>query len=200
MKQALWQLGNDFLSAILFFVLYSTTGNIVLATSVAIAAGAAQFARLKLAGRTIEPMQWMSLGLVTVLGAATLLTQSPRFMMVKPSIVHLAVAGVMLQHGWMSRYLPAIVRENVPRSAIVGAGYAWVGLMVALGLANLVIATQFDIRIWAWFISVGAIGAKLIAFLLQYVVFRTLVRRSLRRAGSTAAASATLPSPGGAAI
>ena len=62
-------------------------------------------------------MQWMSLGLVVVLGGATMLTQSPRFMMIKPTIVHFAVATVMLRRGWMLRYLPEIVRKRSVRSA-----------------------------------------------------------------------------------
>jgi len=32
---------------------------------------------------------------------------------------------------------------------------------------------------WAWFISVGAVGAKLIAFALQYGVFRTIIRQRM---------------------
>jgi intracellular septation protein len=191
MKQALRQLINDFLSAIFFFGVYSLTGSIAAGTAIAIAVGAAQFIRLKRARRAIEPMQWMSLGLVLVLGTATLLTQSPRFMMLKPSFVHFAIAAVMLRRGWMARYLPAIVHENVPETVIVGAGYAWAGLMIGLGIANVVIATQLDIKIWAWFISFGAIGAKLTALLLQYAVFRIMVRRSLRRNTRAAEAVAT---------
>jgi intracellular septation protein len=125
-------------------------------------------------------MQWMSLGLVLVLGAATLLAQSPRFMMLKPSFVHFAIAVVMMRRGWMNRYLPVIVHENVPETVIIGAGYAWAGLMVGLGVANVVIATQLDIRVWAWFISFGAIGAKLAALFLQYAVFRIIITRKLR--------------------
>ena len=185
MKQALWQLLNDFLSAIFFFALYALTGNIVAATLVAVAVGAAQFVRLKLARRAIEPMQWMSLGLVIVLGAATLLTQDPRFMMLKPSFIHFFIAAVMLRRGWMTRYLPAIVHENVSEAVIIGAGYAWAGLMVALGVINLVIATQFDIRVWAWFISFGAIGAKFAALAVQYFVFRTMVRHHVTLRAAT---------------
>ena len=195
MKQALGQLINDFLSAIFFFAVYSLTGSIVAGTTIAIAVGATQFIRLKLARRAIEPMQWMSLGLVLVLGAATLLTQSPRFMMLKPSFVHFAIAAVMLRRGWMTRYLPAIVHEHVPEVVIVGAGYSWAGLMVALGAINLVLATQSDFRVWGWFISFGAIGAKLAAFLLQYAAFRTIVRRKLRR---TRVDSARMPAPASA--
>jgi len=190
MKQALRQLANDFLSAIFFFAVYSLTGSIVAGTSIAIAVGAAQFVRLKLARRSIEPMQWMSLGLVIALGTLTLVAQTPRFMMMKPSFAHFAVAAVMLRRGWMSRYLPAIVRDNLPEAVITGAGYAWAGLMAVLGAANLVIATQFDISVWAWFISFGAIGAKLAAFLLQYAVFRTMIRQRIRSAATPAVGGA----------
>jgi len=36
-------------------------------------------------------------------------------------------------------------------------------------------------RIWAWFISVGAIGAKIVAFLVQYAIFRVIVRRKFAK-------------------
>jgi intracellular septation protein len=178
-KQALRQLLGDFLSAILFLVVYALSGSPLVAAGFAVAAGLTQFARLKLAGRPIEPMQWMSLGLVIALGGATMLTQSPRFMMVKPTIVHCAVAAVMLRRGWMLRYLPEIVLRNVPEPTIVAAGYAWAALLAALGLANLVITLQFDFATWALFVSVGAVGAKLVAFALQYSVFRTIVRQRI---------------------
>jgi intracellular septation protein len=123
-------------------------------------------------------MQWMSLGLVVV-GGATMLTQSPRFMMIKPTIVHFAVATVMLRRGWMLCYLPEIVLRNVPEPMIVTAGYAWAALLAALGLANLFIALRLDFTTWAWFISLGSVGAKLAAFALQYGIFRAIVRQRL---------------------
>jgi intracellular septation protein len=166
------------------------TGSIVAGTAIAIAVGTVQFVRLKVARRAIEPMQWLSLGLVIVLGAATLFAQNPRFMMLKPSFIHFAVATVMLRRGWMRRYLPPIVQKNVPETVIIGAGYAWAGLMVVLGTVNLIIATQLDIAVWAWFISFGAVGAKLGALLLQYAVFRTMVRRKLRIATSAGTGAA----------
>ena len=135
MKQALRQLLSDFLSAILFLVVYAVSGSLFAAAGMAVAAGLAQLVRLKVAGRRIEPMQWMSMGLVVMLGGATMLTQSPRFMMIKPTIIHFAVATVMLRRGWMLRYLPEIVRRNAPEPTIVAAGYAWEALLGALGLA-----------------------------------------------------------------
>jgi intracellular septation protein A len=178
-KQALRQLLSDFLSAILFLVVYVVSGSLFAATGVAVAAGLTQLARLRSTRRRIEPMQWMSLGLVVVLGGATMLTQSPRFMMIKPTIVHFAVATVMLRRGWMLRYLPEIVLRNVPEPMIVAAGYAWAALLAALGLANLFIALRLDFTTWAWFISLGSVGAKLAAFALQYGIFRAIVRQRL---------------------
>jgi len=178
-KQALRQLLSDFLSSIVFLVVYASSGSLFAAAGIAVAAGLVQFARLWFTRRRIEPMQWMSLGLVVVLGGATMLTQSPRFMMIKPTIVHVAVATVMLRRGWMLRYLPQVVLRNVPEPTIVAAGYAWAVLLAVLGLANLIIALRFGFAAWAWFVTVGAGGAKLAAFALQYGVFRAIVRQRI---------------------
>jgi intracellular septation protein A len=193
MKHALSHLVSDFLSALLFLAVYLAIGNIVAAAAIAIAAAVAQLAFFKFSGRPIEPMQWISLALVIVLSGATMLMQSPRFVMLKPSIAHFAIAAVMLRRGWMTRYLPDIARQNLPQSVPVAAGYAWAGLLAVIGVANIVIALYADFTTWAWFVSVGAVGIKIAAFLLQYAVFRTLIRRTLQRtraAGSDAAAIA----------
>jgi intracellular septation protein len=114
-----------------------------------------------------------------VLGGATLLTQNARFMMFKPSVVHFAVAAAMLRHGWMIRYIAPLARENVSEATMVAAGDAWAALMAALGITNAIIALDFDLATWAWFVSVGAVGAKIAAVALQYAVFRTIIRRRL---------------------
>src|SRR5436305_986904 len=189
MRIALLQLLSDFLSAIVFLIIYGSTDNLYLATGAAIAVSAAQFGVAKIRGQSVDLMQWLVLGMVVVLGSATLITQDSRFIMVKPSIVHFAVGAVMLRRGWMMRYLPPIARDNIPESVLVGAGYAWAALMFVLGALNIVIAVTLPFKIWAWFISVGALGAKIVAFLAQYVVFRSIVRRKIR-GGSAGGAAA----------
>ena len=138
MRTALQQLLLDFLSAIVFLAIYALSDSVTLATTIAVAVGIAQFAVMKLTGRPIDAMQWLALGLVLVLGAATLITQDSRFIMVKPTVVHWAIGAVMLRHGWMMRYLPPIARDNLPLSVMVKAGYAWAALMFLLGGLNLV--------------------------------------------------------------
>ena len=98
-------------------------------------------------------MQWLALGLVVVLGAATLITQDSRFIMVKPTIIHWGIGAVMLRHGWMTRYLPPIARDNLPAGVIVKIGYAWAALMFLLGGLNAFIAVTMSFQAWAWFIT-----------------------------------------------
>jgi intracellular septation protein A len=179
MKQSLWHLLNDYLSSVLFLLTYAASGNVATAAAIAVAAAATPLARLTLARRRVERLQWIGLAIVLILAAATLLTQSPRFMMAKPSFVHLAVAAAMLRRGWMTGYLTAVARQNVPEGTIVTAGYAWAGLMALLGLTNLIIALEFDFAVWAWFVGVGALGAEFAGLALQYGIFRAIVRRRL---------------------
>lgn len=179
MKSVFAKLGSDFLSSIIFLVLYSMTGNVLLATSVAIAGAIAQVVYARIKGQPLGFMTYASLALVIVLGTATLLTRDPRFVMFKPSIAHFAIGAIMLKRGWMQRYMPQIVTDNIP-GLIIKAGYAWAALMFALALGNIAVAMTGDIKLWALYISVVAFGAKIVAFAIQYVVFRVVITRKLR--------------------
>jgi intracellular septation protein len=180
MGTALRQLAEDFLSAFVFLGFYLATGNLPLAVGTATAIGVGQLVLAKWRGRRLEAMQWLSLGLVVALGAVTLMTSDPRFIMAKPSLIHFAIGAVMLRPGWMGRYLPPLVKENLPQPIIVLTGYAWAGLMFALGLANLYVAANYSPIVWGYFLSIGATGAKIVAFLANYIVFQIIVRRRLR--------------------
>src|SRR5207244_2446765 len=76
---------------------YLTTANITAAAAVAITVGLAQIAAQRFTRRRIWSMQWISLAVVIVLSAASIATQSPRFVMLKPSLGHFAIATAMLK-------------------------------------------------------------------------------------------------------
>ena len=180
MHSGLLQLGEDFLSTIIFLVLFLATGHLVLAVACALAVGLGQVALLRWRARPLDLMQGLSLALVIAFGAAALITEDSRFMMAKPSVIHFAVGAVMLRPGWMRRYMPPLVLANVSPDVLLVSGYAWAALMFALGLTNLYVAATFSFAAWTWFISVGAVGAKVAAFLAQVGVLRMLVRRRMR--------------------
>src|ERR1700719_1967560 len=181
MKDVFAKLLTDFLSTIVFLVIYLITDNVVLATAVAIAGAVAQVVYSHLRGQPLSFMTYASLALVIVLGSATLLTNDPRFVLAKPSIAHFAIGAIMLKRGWMLRYMPPIVAETIPEYVTV-AGYAWAALMFVLGAGVIAVASTGDIKLWALYVSVVAIGAKLAAFAVQYVAFRILVTNRIRAA------------------
>jgi intracellular septation protein A len=181
MRDVFAKLATDFFSTIVFLALYFITGNILLATGVAIAGAIAQVIDARVRGEPLSFMTYASLGLVIVLGGATLLTNDPRFVLAKPSIAHFAIGAIMLKRGWMLRYMPPIVAETIPEYVTI-AGYAWAALMFALGLGVIAAASTGDIKLWALYVSVVAVGAKIAAFAVQYVAFRILVTNRIRAA------------------
>jgi intracellular septation protein len=185
MKDTFARLASDFLSTIVFLTLYLITGNVVLATSVAIAGAVAQVTYSRVKGRPLSFMTYASVALVIVLGSATLLTNDPRFVLAKPAIGHFAIGAIMLRRGWMLRYLPPLVAETIPEYVTI-AGYAWAALMFALGLGTIAVASTGDMKLWAIYVSVVLVGAKLTAFAAQYVAFRVLVTSRIRAARAAA--------------
>jgi intracellular septation protein A len=165
----------------LFIAVYMISDNVVLATSVAIAGAVAQVIYSHIKGQPLGFMTYASLALVIVLGGATLLTNDPRFVLAKPSIAHFAIGVIMLKRGWMLRYMPPIVAETIPEYVTV-AGYAWAALMFALGAGTIAIALTGDLKLWAIYVSVVLLGAKLAAFAVQYLAFRILVTNRIRAA------------------
>jgi intracellular septation protein len=75
--------------------------------------------------------------------------------------------------------VPPIVSETIPEYVTL-AGYAWAALMFALGAGTIAIAATGDMKLWAIYVSVVAVGAKIAAFAVQYVAFRMLVRNRIR--------------------
>jgi intracellular septation protein A len=181
MKDVFARLATDFFSTIVFLVIYLATDNIVLATAVAIAGAMAQVIYSRIKGRELGYMTWASLGLVIVLGTATILTNDPRFVLAKPAIGHFAIGTIMLKRGWMLRYMPALVTETIPEYVTL-AGFAWAALMFALGAGTIAVAMTGDLKLWTLYVSVVLVGAKIAAFAVQYVAFRLLVGSRIRAA------------------
>lgn len=174
---------GDFLSTIVFIVAVEILKDVRIAIVIGIASGIVQFAYLWLRGKPIAAMQWMSLFLVVTLGGASLLTADPRFVMAKPSIGGAAIGAVMLQRGWMLRYLPPRVTQHLSPAVPITFGYVWAGLQFVLATANLAVALRCGLAIWAWYTAIVPLAAQLGLFLLQYAVMYRLVRRSIRAGG-----------------
>jgi intracellular septation protein A len=170
----------DMAATLFFLVLYLLTHNVTLSVLLGMALGIAQIGWQLVRGKPIDTMQWMSLFLVLGAGAVTLITHDPRFVMIKPSVIYLIVGVVMLQRGWMNRYLPPIAIELVPDIAVI-FGYVWSGLMFFSAALNVVVALNFDVATWSVAMSIWAVASKAVLFLIGYATMRIIAGRRYRQ-------------------
>lgn len=164
---------------------------VLLATVVVILATLAQVAVLLARGRKIDMMLWVSLGLVTVLGGATIWFHNETFIKWKPSVLY----WVMGLSFWVSQVL---FRKNLLQ-VLIGSelqlparvwqrlNFAWIAFFAFMGLANIYVAYSFSTDAWVNFKLFGGIGLML-AFTVAQGVY---ISRHLKEdEGDTA------PSPG----
>lgn len=175
----------DLASTLLFLVLVLLFKNITLAVVAGMALGAAQIGWQLARKQPVDAMQWLSLFVVLASGATTLITDDPRFVMIKPSLFYTVAGVVMLKPGWMNRYLPPVARELVPDVAVI-FGFAWSALMFASAALNIYVALNYSVVAWSAFMSVFAIVSKLALFILGFLTMRFIGRH--RRMRTVAAA------------
>lgn len=175
---------QDLLPTVAFAILVALKVDVVVATGAAIGLGVAQVAVLWFLRRPIAPLQWASLGLVLVFGAAGLFAHDPRYLMVKPSVIYAIIGAVMLKHGWMLRYLPPAAEGHGERYMVV-FGYVWAGLMFATGVANLAIAIWRPAD-WPVFLATVPLISKIALFAIQYLTVRGLIIRDVKAAQAVA--------------
>ena len=178
---------EDVASTILFFGLYALTHNITLSVSLAIALAAAQIGWRLLRRQRVETMQWVSAIAVAASGAATLITNNPTFVMLKPTLIYSLVGCAMLQKGWLVRYVPPRAMEFVP-DLVIASGYVWAGLMFFSAVLNLMLATQTSLLVWGSVMAAWGTASKIALLVLQYSYMRFVGRR--RYLARTAAAAA----------
>lgn len=178
----------DSLGVIVFAVLVMLKVDVLIAaiTGAAIAAGIVLSDIVR--RRPVPALQWISLALVLLSTAAAYLTNDPRFVMGKPSIVYLIVGCVMLKRGWMNRYVP---EESLPliEDRMTLFGYIWAGLMFLTAILNLIIAVWFTAR-WPEFIATFPLASKIALFLIQFAGIRITARRRLAARETLAASQA----------
>jgi intracellular septation protein len=174
---------SDLASTLFFLVLFLLTKNLILSVALGMALGITQIGLELARKKPVETMQWLSLFLVLASGTTTLLTNDPRFVMVKPSVIYVIVGIVMLKPGWMNRYLPAIAIEVVPDIAFI-FGFVWAGLMFASAALNLILALTLDTATWAIVMSIWGMASKIVMFLVQYATMRLIGVRRLRPAAA----------------
>jgi intracellular septation protein len=176
--QAAKPLLNDLFSSLLFAGLLIAGVDPLTATIIAMATGVGHVVLMLGLRRRIAPLQWASLGLVLVFGAASLIVHDPRFLMAKPTVIYLVLAAFMLRKGWMLRYMPPIARGRA-QGVVIAYGYVWAGLMALTAGLNLIFAVALPEQ-WPLYKAIFPITSKLALFGVQYAHMRAASIREIR--------------------
>ena len=135
---------------------------VLLATLVVMIATLAQAAVLKLRGRKIDLMLWISLVLVVVLGGATVWFHNETFIKWKPTGLHWAMALTLwISQAWFGKNLIQTMlgaELQLPDPVWLRLNRAWVLFFGAMGVVNLVVAYNFSTSAWANFKVFGVTG------------------------------------------
>jgi len=169
----------DLASTIFFLVLFLLTHNTILSVALGMALGVTQIAIQLVRRKPVHSMEWLSLFLVIAAGTATFLTDDPRFMLFKPSVIYVIVGMVMLKAGWMNRYLPPIARAVAPDVAVI-VGFVWAGLMFVSAGVNAFVAIACSVPTWAMIMPIFGIVSKLAVFVAGFLTIRLAVVRRIR--------------------
>ncbi len=169
----------DFFPIILFFVTFKTWG-IMAATGVAIAATALQIGYLWRKNGFVEPMQWVSLGVIVVFGGATLLTQDETFIKWKPTVLYWLMGSAL----WVGFY---VFKRNFIQK-LMGAQvtlpdhewgvllHSWACFFAVMGCLNIWVANHFDTDTWVSFKLFGGLGLMLVFVVAQGVYMSRFIQ------------------------
>lgn len=180
-------IATDLAATLVFYAVLASTGDPRAAALSGIALGVSQLAFTKWRRRPVPPLQWASLGLIVALGALTILTRDPRFVLVKVTIFYGAFGATMLRPGWMARYIPTVANGHLPERLVGNFERLWAGLMLGTGALNLVLAFTADARTAANVMAPMAAGSKIALFAIQYALFRSIARPRIKAAIDRAA-------------
>ncbi len=160
----------DLFPVILFFAVFKLFG-VFAATATAIAATFAQVAWVKHRHGKVDTMLWVSLGIITVFGGATLLLHDETFIKWKPTVLYwffsasLLLAPILFKKNLMRALLQE--KMNLPDPVWRNLNLSWAGFFGVLGVLNLYVAYTFSTDTWVNFKLFGATGLMLVFIFAQ---------------------------------
>ncbi|MEF9965362.1 MAG: septation protein A [Comamonas sp.] len=171
----------DFFPILLFFAAFKVWG-VFVATGVAIAATIAQIAYLRFKVGKVEPMQWISLGVIVVFGGATLLFHDESFIKWKPTVLYWVMAVVLLGGQWLfnKNLMQKLMSSQVqlPQAVWNTVNYSWALFFTIMGIVNIWVAYKFDLDTWVTFKMFGGLGLMLVFVIGQAMYLSRHIQQS----------------------
>lgn len=159
----------DLFPILLFFIAFKAAG-IYVATGVAIAATFGQIGWMWFRHRKVDTMLWVSLGIVTVFGGATLLLHDETFIKWKPTVLYWLFAGILFGSLLIGKNpMRAMLGQQLtlPDPVWQRLNQMWGAFFSGMGCLNLYVAYQFPTDIWVNFKLFGGMGLMLLFVIAQ---------------------------------
>ena len=155
----------DFFPIILFFAAYKLWG-ISAATAVAIVATIGQILWLRHRHGKVEPMQWVSLGVIVLFGGATIALHNDTFIKWKPTVLYWLMGGTLAagQLFFRKNLLKTLMGSQLelPEPAWRVTNWSWIVFFAVMGVLNLWVAYNFDTDTWVNFKLFGGMGLMVV--------------------------------------
>jgi intracellular septation protein len=162
----------DFFPIVLFFIVFKFWG-IYTATAVAMIASLGQVAFYRLKYQHFESIHLISLGIIMVLGGATLFFHNPMFIKWKPTGIYWLSALIFFGSKYINGkpLIQRMMEANVHLDSKIWQrlNLAWTVFFLIMGFLNLYVAYHFDLETWVNFKLFGGIGLTLIFVLIQAI-------------------------------
>jgi intracellular septation protein len=158
---------------------------ILLATAVAIVATFGQVGWVLLRGRKVDKMLWISLGIIVVMGGATLALRDPTFIKWKPTVLYWTFAVVLLGADLLLKknVIRGMMEEQLSLPDLVWTrlNLSWVVFFALMGTANLYVAYNYSESAWVNFKLFGGIGLMVAFVILQGLMLSRFIENEQRK-------------------
>ncbi|MDD5114520.1 MAG: septation protein A [Methylobacter sp.] len=160
----------EFIPILLFFIAFKLY-DFYVATAVVIVATVLQVAYAWIKYRKVETMQWITLGLILVMGGATLYLRDEQFLKWKLSIIEWLFGVAFLgsqfigKKPFIERMLSASL--TLPDAIWKRLNTLWGCFFISVGFINLYVMYNYNTEDWVTFKTFGVPGLMVIFIVLQ---------------------------------
>lgn len=151
------------------------------ATAVLMLVTTAQIGWMLARKKTVEKRHWLTLAVILILGAITLVLRNDMFIKFKPTVLNFAIAAVFLGSQWVGkenltqRMLGKVF--DMPQALWTKLNAAWVLFFVLEGILNAVVAVIASNDFYIGFKLWGLMGMTFAFMIVQFIVLRRYVRQ-----------------------
>ncbi|MCF6203681.1 MAG: septation protein A [Methylococcaceae bacterium] len=160
----------EFIPVILFFITYKFY-DIYIATAVIIGTTIIQVSLSWIINKKVEPMQWITLGLIVIMGGATLYLRDEQFIKWKLTIIEwlFGLAFLGSQFFGKKTFIERMMGTSLelPPAIWKRLNLFWALFFISVGFINIYVMKNFNTNDWVTFKTFGVPGLMIVFIVVQ---------------------------------